>query len=70
VQSWYSTGTDSIANDACLLLERYPLRAADALQLAAALEACDHKPQSFVFVTADQRLADAARKTGFSIEFI
>lgn len=60
----------SITDHACSLLEQYPLRAADALQLAAALEACDHKPQGYVFVTADQRLADAARLVRFSVEFV
>jgi hypothetical protein len=68
---WDSVGpSTSIANDACALLELHPLRAADALQLAAALGASEHMPRGFVFVTADQRLADAARGTGFSVEFI
>ena len=44
--------------------------AADALQLAAALEACEQEPHGYVFVTADQRLAQAARQIGFSGEFI
>jgi hypothetical protein len=60
----------AIAPSACRLLELHPLRAADALQLAAALEACEHSPSGFTFITADQRLADAARQTGFSIEFL
>jgi len=60
----------SIAPSACRLLELHPLRAADALQLAAALEACEHNPLGFALITADQRLADAARQTGFSIEFL
>jgi predicted nucleic acid-binding protein len=62
-----STG---IAASACRLLELHPLRAADALQLAAALEACEHKPPGFALMTADQRLADAARQMGFSVEFL
>jgi|CZKF01.1.fsa_nt_gi predicted nucleic acid-binding protein len=62
--------TSSIAARACSLLELYPLRAADALQLSAALNACEDKPQSNVFITADQRLADAARQSGFSVEYI
>jgi predicted nucleic acid-binding protein len=69
-ERWYSVGSRSIASDACSLLERYPLRAADALQLAAALEACAHHPQGFVFITADRRQADAARLSGFSVEFV
>jgi uncharacterized protein len=59
-----------IAPSACRLLELHPLRAADALQLAAALEACEHNPLGFALITADQRLADAARQTGFSVEFL
>jgi len=68
---WVPIGpTASIAARACSLLELYPLRAADALQLAAALDACEDKPQSNLFITADQRLADAAQQSGFSVEFI
>ena len=62
--------TPRILSDACSLLEAYPLRAADAMQLAAALENCGHKADGEVFVTGDQRLADAARQTGFTVEFI
>jgi predicted nucleic acid-binding protein len=59
-----------IVPSACRLLELHPLRAADALQLAAALEACEHNPLGFALITADQRLADAARQTGFLVEFL
>jgi predicted nucleic acid-binding protein len=59
-----------IIAQACALLEAYPLRAADALQLAAALENCEGNPAGHVFITADQRLADAARGCGFSVEHI
>jgi len=52
------------------LLELYPLRAADALQLAAALDYFEKSPKGNVFITADQRLADAARQSGFSVEFL
>jgi uncharacterized protein len=34
-------------NEACILLELYPLRAAEALQLAAALAVCAHKPRGY-----------------------
>jgi len=47
------------------LVERYDLRAADALQLAATLEWCEYDPQDRVFLTADQKLRDAALLTGF-----
>ena len=60
----------SIAPNACRLLELHPLRAADALQLSAALETCEHNPLGFALITADQRLADAARQMGFSVEFL
>jgi predicted nucleic acid-binding protein len=52
------------------LLELYPLRAADALQLAAALDYFEDSPRGNVFIAADQRLADAARQSGFSVEYI
>jgi predicted nucleic acid-binding protein len=60
----------SVATHACSLLEQFPLRAADAIQLAAAHAACDYKPQGFVFITADQRLEDAARRSGFAVEYV
>jgi predicted nucleic acid-binding protein len=47
-----------------------PLRAADAIQLAAAHAACDYKPERFVLITADQRLEDAARRSGFAVEYV
>jgi len=59
-----------IAVHACSLLERYPLRAADALQLAVAFQACEQIPKDYIFITADLRLAGAARQSGFSVEFI
>jgi predicted nucleic acid-binding protein len=49
------------------VVEKYPLRAADALQLGAALVAADGQPDSLEFVTLDRRLADAASREGFPI---
>lgn len=49
------------------LLALHDLRAADALQLAAALIACDEQPSLLPFVTLDHRLADAARREGFRV---
>jgi predicted nucleic acid-binding protein len=60
----------SILVRARLLVETYPLRAADALQMAAALDYFETLPKGNVFITADQRLADAAHQSGFSVEFI
>ena len=49
------------------LLRIHPLRAADALQLAAALCACDGDTGRMGFVCLDERLAAAARKEGFAL---
>lgn len=43
------------------------LTAADALQLGAALVAARDRPKRRVFITADERLADAARAEGFDV---
>ena len=49
------------------LLRVHPLRAADSLQLAAALVACDHDPQTLEVLCLDLRLAGAARREGFNV---
>ena len=49
------------------LLAVHPLRAADALQLAAALVACDERPHVLPLGTLDDRLGEAARREGFSV---
>ena len=48
-------------------LRVHPLRAADALQLAAAFIAAERRPSSLEVVTLDDRLAAAARKEGFAL---
>lgn len=57
--------SDALRSKAAQLVERYKLRAADALQLAAALEWCEDVPQGRVFLTADQKLSEAAVRSGF-----
>jgi len=57
-----------IARDARTLLELYPLRAADALQLSAALEWCEGAPKGKVFLTFDKRLGEAAGLAGFTLQ--
>jgi predicted nucleic acid-binding protein len=57
--------TDAVRTKAIQMVERYDLRAADALQLAAALEWCDDRPPERVFLTADAKLLDAAMLVGF-----
>jgi predicted nucleic acid-binding protein len=49
------------------LVSVHPLRAADALQLGAALVATDRDPGGLELVTFDERLATAALKEGFSV---
>ena len=49
------------------LLRTHTLRAADALQLAAAIIAADDDPHSLAFVTFDDRLARAAERQGFPV---
>ena len=51
-----------------LLLEKHPLRAADALQLAAALVWSGDRPGGAPFICLDRRLAEAARQEGFAAE--
>lgn len=48
------------------LLDHHPLRAADALQLAAALFWTKDQPRNAVFVTLDERLGEAADREGFA----
>jgi predicted nucleic acid-binding protein len=56
-----------IRRTAIRLLRVHPLRAGDALQLAAALTAGEGDASSLVFVTLDDRLALAAAREGFPI---
>jgi uncharacterized protein len=49
------------------IVQTHPLRAADGLQLAAALVACDERPEALPFVCLDDRLRDAARREGFPV---
>ncbi|OFW47753.1 MAG: hypothetical protein A3J29_01525 [Acidobacteria bacterium RIFCSPLOWO2_12_FULL_67_14b] len=58
---------DAIRETAIRFLRVHPLRAADALQLAAAFIAADRQPASLELVTLDDRLAAAARKEGFAV---
>jgi uncharacterized protein len=57
--------TDEIRETARRLLRVHPLRAADALQLAAAFVAAERRPPTMTFVTLDERLRAAAGREGF-----
>ena len=59
--------TEIVRETAVRFLRVHPLRAADALQLAAAFTAAERRPPSLQIVTLDERLADAARKEGFEL---
>ncbi|HEX9581181.1 MAG TPA: PIN domain-containing protein, partial [Gemmatimonadales bacterium] len=58
---------ERIRDQASRLLRLHPLRAADALQLAAAVVLADFEPQALPVVTLDDRLAAAARREGFEV---
>jgi uncharacterized protein len=49
------------------IVRSHPLRAADALQLGAAIAAAEEEPASLEFVTLDRRLAEAAIREGFQV---
>lgn len=57
-----------VRQTAIRLLRVHPLRAADALQLAAAVTAAEDHPETLPFVTLDDRLAHAAEREGFVVE--
>jgi hypothetical protein len=57
--------TDLVRDLAYIQLERFHLRASDALQLAAALVWCKQKPKQRLFVCNDRRLLSSATLAGF-----
>ena len=63
--SWFEVQPgDAVREQALRILRIHPLRAADALQLAAALEWSGSLPDGH-FVTFDERLGAAAQREGF-----
>lgn len=67
-RSWVEvSATEKIRSSAQRFLRVHPLRAADALQLAAAWVASRENPQDMTFLCADERLARAARLEGFRL---
>jgi predicted nucleic acid-binding protein len=61
------TQYDAVRSRARRLLEVHPLRAADALHLAAALVATEERPAIVALVTFDDRLVQAAEREGFRV---
>jgi predicted nucleic acid-binding protein len=65
---WYEVQpTSEVRARAMRLLRVHPLRAADSVQLAAALIATTEDPAHLPFFTADDRLREAARREGFPV---
>ena len=59
--------TDEVRRRAGRLVGVHALRAADALQLAAALIWCEEQPHGEKVVSLDNRLREAARSEGFDL---
>ena len=58
---------ERVRRRAVRLLRLHRLRAADALQLAAALTAASEDPSALELVCSDERLSQAARTEGFFV---
>jgi uncharacterized protein len=59
--------SDSVRDSARRLLRVHDLRAADAVQLAAALAAAEGQPGTLTVVCLDDRLGTAAEREGFPL---
>ena len=58
---------DSLRESARRFLRAHDLKAADALQLAAAVMAAEQRPKTLEFVCLDERLRLAAQREGFPV---
>ena|SRR5919204_6526869 len=68
---WFEvTHVDAVKRVAERLVETHPIRAADALQIGAALVVADGEPESLEFVTLDERQAEAAEREGLRVVHI
>jgi predicted nucleic acid-binding protein len=67
-QQWHRIEpVEAVLETARRLLRVHPLRAADALQLAAAFLASEGRPSTLEFVCFDDRLVIAAQREGFPV---
>lgn len=67
-ESWHEiVPSDAVRRTAERLLRVHALRAADSLQLAAALIGAGHDPATLEIVCLDARLNAAARREGFTV---
>ena len=60
--------SDTLRAKSIDLVERFDLRSADSFQLAAAWTWCEGAAQGRIFLTADQKLREAALLSGFDAE--
>ena len=68
LEAWTEIEASRDVREAALrILRRHPLRAADSLQLAAALVWANWRPAGHEFICLDQRLRDAAHYEGFTL---
>ena len=66
--AWHEVEPSEIVRENAVRFVRvHSLRAADAMQLAAAFVASERRPPSLAVVTLDDRLAEAMRKEGFAL---
>jgi predicted nucleic acid-binding protein len=56
---------EQIRNEAERFVDRFPLKAADSFQLAAALVWCLGRPKGRAFLSGDTQLLQTARQLGF-----
>jgi len=65
---WHEIDPSDILREAAArFLRVHPLKAADALQLAAAFTVAEQRPASLEMLTLDERLASPAQKEGFVV---
>jgi predicted nucleic acid-binding protein len=57
--------SEKLREQAERLVDRFPLKAADAQQLAAAMVWCGGRTKGRAFISGDSQLLDAARQLGF-----
>lgn len=61
------TAVEIVRRHAERVVEPHPVRAADALQIGAALVAAEDNPAALEFVTFDRHQAEAAEREGFRV---
>ncbi len=67
-QDWSEiTALEAVRRQAERIVESHSLRAADALQIGAAIVAAEENPATLEFVTFDLRQATAAEQEGFRV---